>query len=368
MSRPAPPPASVLVVDDTIENLRLLSNLLGEKGYEVRAVTSGRQALQAAEHDPPDLVLLDVTMPEMDGYEVCRRLKAADRCKDVPVIFITALTDTADKVLAFDTGAVDYITKPFQFAEVLARVKTHLALRSARVALAESYQRLRALEELRDNLVHMIVHDMKSPMMGLLLRLQALKRPVATLRENSQEDLRWAVNAVEVLNRMTSDLLDVSRLEEGKMPIDRAVWDLTRMGAEVRATLGALDHERQIDIESAGTVEVTCDGAIIRRVMENFVSNAIHHTPARSRVRISIARRDGRARVEVHDDGPGLPSGASERIFEKFVTINNRHERTYHSTGLGLTFCKLAIEAHNGTIGVDPRLPSGSTFWFELPV
>jgi len=367
MSRPAPPTASVLVVDDTIENLRLLSNLLGEQGYEVRAVTNGRQALQAAEHDPPDLILLDITMPEMDGYEVCRRLKAVDRCKDVPVIFITALTDTADKVLAFDTGAVDYITKPFQFAEVLARVKTHLALRSAQVALAESYQRLRALEELRDNLVHMIVHDMKSPMMALLIRLKLLKAPVATLGADSQEDLREAVDSVDVLNRMTNDLLDVNRLEEGKMPIERAAWDLTRMGAEVRATLGAMDRERQIDIESAGTVEATCDGAIIRRVMENFVSNAIKHTPAGSRVRISIARRDGRARVEVHDEGQGLPPGAAEKIFEKFVTIKDRHERAYHSTGLGLTFCKLAIEAHNGAIGVDPRLPAGSTFWFELP-
>src|SRR5262245_45872787 len=263
MNEPAAPAGSVLIVDDTIENLRLLSNLLGEQGYEVRAVTSGRQALQAAAHDPPDLVLLDITMPEMDGYEVCRRLKAADRCKELPVIFITALTDTADKVLGFDTGAVDYITKPFQFAEVLARVKTHLALRSARVALAESYQRLRALEELRDNLVHMIVHDMKSPMMGLLLRLKLLKGPVATLGENSQDDLREAADSVEVLNRMTNDLLDVNRLEEGKMPIERAIWDLTRMGAEVRATLGAMDRERQIDIESAGTVEATCDGAII---------------------------------------------------------------------------------------------------------
>ena len=235
------------------------------------------------------------------------------------------------------------------------------------MALAESFQRLRALEELRDNLVHMIVHDMKSPMGALLIRLKLLKGPVATLGGDSQEDLREAVDAVEVLNRMANDLLDVNRLEEGKMPIEQTVWDLTRMGAEVRATLGAMDRERQIDIESAGTVEVTCGGAIIRRVMENFVSNAIKHTPAGSRVRIAIARRDGRARVEVHDEGHGLPPGASEKIFEKFVTIKNRHERTYHSTGLGLTFCKLAIEAHDGTIGVESRVPAGSTFWFELP-
>ena len=178
--------ASVLVVDDTIENLRLLSDLLGEQGYEVRAVTSGRQALQAVEHDPPDLILLDITMPEMDGYEVCRRLKATERSKDVPVIFLTALTDTADKVRAFDAGGVDYVTKPFQFEEVLARVKTHVALRRAQAALADSYTRLRALEQLRDDLVHMIVHDMRSPLTALLHRPPLAEAPAAALSEDSR--------------------------------------------------------------------------------------------------------------------------------------------------------------------------------------
>jgi two-component system, sensor histidine kinase and response regulator len=367
MNEPAAPPASVLVVDDTIANLRLLSDLLGNQGYEVRAVTNGRQALQAVEQDPPDLILLDIAMPEMDGYEVCRRLRAKDRSKDVPVIFLTASTDTADKVLAFDTGGVDYVTKPFQFEEVLARVKTHLALRRARVALVESYQRLRALEELRDDLVHMIVHDMRSPLMAILIHLNLLQGPVAALSKDRQDDLRAAVEAVEELSRMVSDLLDVSRLEEGKMPLERAAWDLARMAEEVRASFGALDRQRQIDVESAGTVEVTCDGAIIRRIMENLVSNAIKHTPPSSWVGISIKGRDGRVRVEVHDEGHGVPSEARVKIFEKFVTIKNRDERTYHSTGLGLTFCKLAIEAHDGTIGVDARAPTGSTFWFELP-
>ena len=167
--------ASVLVVDDGIDNLRLLSDLLGEQGYEVRAVTTGRQALQAVEHDPPDLILLDITMPEMNGYEVCQRLKAKDRSKDVPVIFLTALTETADKVRAFDAGGVDYVTKPFQFEEVLARVKTHVALRRAQADLADSYTRLRALEQLRDDLVRMVVHDMGSPLQALLINLLLLK-------------------------------------------------------------------------------------------------------------------------------------------------------------------------------------------------
>ena len=359
--------ASVLVVDDTIDNLRLLSDLLGQQGYEVRAVTNGRQALQAVEHDPPDLILLDVTMPEIDGFEVCRRLRATERSKDVPIIFLTALTDTADKVRAFDAGGVDYITKPFQFDEVLARVRTHLALRHAQTALADSYERLRALELLRDDLVRMIVHDMRSPLATLLINLDLLKGAAAPLGEESRQDLQTAVESAQVLNRMANDLLDVSRLEEGKMPIERGMWDLTQMACDVRATLQALDRERPIDIESDGPVQATCDGALVRRVMENLVGNGIRHTPAGSRLRISIANRDGGVRVAVHDEGRGVPVEAREKIFEKFGTVQARHQRTYHSAGLGLAFCKLAIEANGGTIGVDAVAPRGSTFWFDLP-
>ena len=357
----------MLVVDDTIENLRLLSSMLEEHGYEVRPVTNGRQALQAVERDPPDLILLDITMPEMDGYEVCRRLRANDRSKDVPVIFLTALTDTADKLRAFDTGAVDYVTKPFRFEEVLARVKTHVALRRAQVALADSYKRLSTLERLRDDLVHMIVHDMRSPLQVLLTRLELLEGPAAALGEDSRDDLQNAIESSKELGRMVNDLLDVSRLEAGEMPLERGVWDLTRMANEVRAALGTIDRERPIDVESPGAVDVSCDGALVRRVMENLVSNVIKHTPAGTRMRISIARGDGRVRVAVHDEGSGVPAEAREKIFEKFGTVESRHERAYHSVGLGLAFCKLAIEAHGGTIGVDPGVPVGSTFWFELP-
>jgi two-component system, sensor histidine kinase and response regulator len=367
MNQEAARPASVLVVDDTIENLRLLSAMLEAHGYEVRAVTNGRQALQAVERDPPDLILLDITMPEMDGYEVCRRLQANDRSKEVPVIFLTALTDTADKLRAFDMGGVDYITKPFQFEEVLARVNTHVTLRRAQVALADSYERLRTLERLRDDLVHMIVHDMRSPLQVLFASLGLLEGPAAVLGEDSRDDLRTAIGSSKELGRMVNTLLDVSRLEAGKMPLERGIWELTRMADEVRAALGTVDRETQIEVESPGAVDVSCDGTLVRRIMENLVSNAIKHTPAGTRIRISIARGGGRVHVAVHDKGGGVPPQARAKIFEKFGTVESRHERAYHSVGLGLAFCKLAIEAHGGTIGVDPGVPVGSTFWFELP-
>lgn len=358
--------ASVLVVDDTIDNLRLLSDLLGQYGYEVRAVTSGRQALQAVEQDPPDLILLDITMPDMDGFEVCQRLRASARSRDVPVIFLTAMTDTADKVRAFEIGGVDYVTKPFHLEEVLARVRTHVALRRTQAALAGSYQHLRALEQLRDDLVHMVVHDMRSPLTALQISLTLLKRR-HPFSDEEAHDLATAIESAGLVNRMANELLDVSRLEEGRMPIDRRSWNLAGIAREVRTAIGAMDVERSIAISSAESVPLICDGGLVRRVLENLVGNAIRHTPPGSPMWITIGNRNGHVRVAVEDEGPGVPPEARTRIFEKFGTVEARHEKAYHSVGLGLAFCKLAIEAQGGTIGVEPRQPTGSCFWFELP-
>ena len=359
--------ASVLIVEDTIDTLRLLSDLLSEQGYDVRAVTNGRQAIQAVERDPPDLILLDIGLPEVDGYEVCRHLRASERSQDVPVIFITALTDTVDKVRAFETGGVDYVTKPFQVEEVLARVKTHVALRRARAELADSFTRLRTLEHLRDEMVRMVIHDMRSPLASLLMDLRFLAGSAKALSEDGQAALQSALKAVREMTAMASDVLDVSRLEAGSMPIERAVWDLTRMAREVCSVLETAGIERAVDVDSAGAAEVTCDGALVRRVMENFVSNGIRYSPAGSRVRISIASGNGAVRVAVHDQGAGVAPEDREKIFEKFGTLEDRQESSYHSVGLSLPFCKLAIEAHGGTIGVDSGVPAGCTFWFELP-
>lgn len=172
MSAATPPPGrpSILVVDDTPANLQVLSGMLKEQGYEVRPVPSGRLALRAAASEPPDLILLGILMPDMDGYEVGRSLKANEALRDIPVIFISALSDTADKLKAFAHGGLDYVTKPFQFEEVQARVSAHLNLRRLRLEaprhhreLEQSYEQLRQLEVMRDSLTHMIVHDLRPP-------------------------------------------------------------------------------------------------------------------------------------------------------------------------------------------------------------
>lgn len=363
------PGANILVVDDTVENLRLLSVMLGAQGYEVRPVTNGRQALQAVERDPPDLILLDINMPGMNGYEVCERLKANQALKDIPVIFLTALGDVADKVRAFDVGGIDYITKPFQLEEVQARVKTQIALRRAQLELQGSYQRLAALERLRDDLVHMVVHDMRAPLTVMLGHLEMLRDgPMKDLPPEAMEDVDAAGRAARRLRGMANDLLDVSRLEESKLPLQKAEHDLALAARDAVANLGALDRSRSIELTASGEVRCSFDLELVRRVLENLISNAIKHTRAGDALYVSIATSAGRARVEVRDQGPGVPPEARQRIFEKFESERPKGGQKYHSVGLGLTFCKLAVEAHGGSIGVLAAEPKGSVFWFELPI
>ena len=216
----------ILVVDDKLENLRLLSSLLDEEGFEVRSASSGREAIQAATSDPPDLILLDINMPQMNGYEACAVLRQIDEVSAVPIIFLTARDSLQDKMKAFGVGGVDYITKPFQIDEVLARVRTHVALRRSRIELAANYRRLTELEALRENLVHMVVHDMRSPLMRLISSLGMLEDEVASLGGEARGDLRAAVQAAELLRGMANNLLDVSRLEASQMPIARTEVDV----------------------------------------------------------------------------------------------------------------------------------------------
>jgi two-component system sensor histidine kinase/response regulator len=358
---------SILVVDDTVENLRLLASMLAEYDYEIRPVTSARQALQALKHNPPDLILLDINMPEMDGYEACQKIQEMGY-KDIPIIFLTAQTDVPAKVRAFEVGGVDYITKPFQIEEVLARAKVHLALRRARLELQESYQRLSSLEQLRDDLVKMIVHDMRSPLTSLLLRLEmVVEEATPVLQKQAIADLRSSIDAASAINQMANDLLDVSKMESGKFPLSRTTVDLAVTARQVKESMAGLARGRTIEIEASSPVSCDCDPAVIRRVLENLVSNAIKHTPAASNVRVALTPVGANLRVEVIDQGAGVPAEAREKIFEKFGSMAARQEGAFHSVGLGLAFSKLAVEAHGGTIGIDVGEPVGSVFWFEIP-
>jgi two-component system sensor histidine kinase/response regulator len=356
----------ILVVDDTAENLRLLTNLFRENDYEVRPVPNGKLALQAARIDPPDLILLDINMPGMNGYDVCDALKADEVTVDIPVIFVSALDEVFDKVRAFSTGGVDYIRKPFQVEEVLARVRTHLALRRTQLQLSATIARLRELESMRETLFHMVVHDLKSPLWGIESLLQRVAAETKGRMEPGTEDsLQRVRQAAGGLARMVHTLLDVSRIESSAMPIVLVEADVRELVDQAILNVGSADAARPIDVDVPPGLTLSCDADVVRRVVENLVGNGLKHTPEHAPLAVRARGDASGARIEISDKGPGIPAADRERIFEKFGTLQSGSRQ--HSSGLGLAFCRLGVEAHGGKIGVDDAPGGGSTFWFELP-
>lgn len=367
--------SDILVVDDTPANLQLLTGMLKDRGYRVRPVPSGQLAIQAIQNQKPDLILLDINMPEMNGYEVCKHLKSDAALKDIPVLFISALDETSDKVKAFAAGGVDYVTKPFQFEEVEARVQTHLTLSRLQIALETqnrqlqaALEQLRKMEELRDNLTDMIVHDMQSPLTAITFGLDIhMRHAAAKLTEAEMAPVAEAAICAKRLSVMICSMLDISRLESGKMPLKIEDLDLTVMIVEVMRYLEHLRPGCRLELVQKEPVMVRCDREIMRRILTNIGTNAVKFVPEDGNVRFEIQQEAARTKVLITDNGPGIPAQYHEKIFEKFGQVEARQQRKMYSTGLGLTFCKLAIEAHGGKIGVESAFGKGSTFWFTLP-
>jgi len=359
---------SILIVDDVPENLRLLSAMLDQTGYLVRPATSAKLAWAAAHREPPSLILLDIQMPEMDGLEMCRRLKTDEALRPIPVIFISALNETEEKIKAFQAGGVDYITKPFQEREVLARVTTHLELHRQKVELEAINRRLQELESLRDSLTHMIVHDMKGPLMLIQGHLEMISLfDAGALSNDSRHSLAAAKAGARRLTRMIAEMLIVSKLEADKLVIQRTACDLVALARKTTAELGSTDTPKQIKINVASnpeSVHAELDVELIERVLQNLLGNAIKFSPEHGLVTVSLQLVHGQVRVEVMDAGPGIAPEFHQKIFEKFGQVEPGKSRL--GTGLGLTFCKLAVEAHGGNIGVNSTPGAGSTFWFTL--
>ena len=357
----------ILIVDDAPHNIEVLRGVL-RKSYRCSVATSGKKAIKiATSKKPPDLILLDIMMPGMDGYEVCRRLKAKKRTRDIPVIFVTARKEVKAEFQGFEAGAVDYIIKPIRPAIVEARVATQLKLRQQQLDLEKQYSELCRLQSLRDSLTHMIVHDLRSPLTGLCGFLELFRMEADRLSEDHRDYLRQCMDNAQALLTMINDLLDINRLESGKLPLDKAPCHIGDMLQKAVKMLGALAEDHRISVNAPEEITVDCDRRIVTRVIMNLIGNALKFSPGDSQIIVDTAHGQDCVRVSVHDSGCGIPEEYREKIFEKFGQVEARENRQKHSTGLGLTFCKLAIEAHGGAIGVDSKLGEGSTFWFTLP-
>ena len=383
MNELAPPPADaplILVADDVPANVELLFDQLHVLGFRAIAAADGPSALVACAEQKPDLCILDVSMPAGDlgvddrstGFEVCRRIKRDPRTARIPVIFVTALNDTTDRVKAIEAGGDDFLTKPHNRLVLGARVRSLLKLKAATDALEESLRKQKELEKVRDDLMKMIVHDLKSPLTSVIGAMEMLMDgDFGALTNDQRSALGDAEGRAEDLLALIEDLLEVARLEETRLTLHLAPIAPGALIAEVKH-----DWEMRFQQERATvTIELSdeapvieADHALVKRVFSNLVQNALTHS-ARSVMVILGARREGDGTLfTVADNGVGIPPEYHDIIFRKFEQVKTLHIPRVRSSGLGLAFCKLVVEAHGGRIWVKSGGDmTGSAFHFWLP-
>lgn len=365
---PAPSRSRILVVDDEPKNRELIRDTLEAHGFGVEEANDGEQALAAIAQSAPDVVLLDVAMPGMDGLEVCRRLRAQESTADLPVIMVTAHADRQDRLDGIKAGANDYLTKPVDLQDLVLRVRNTTATKRLNDTVKDNLRKLQELELLRDGLTHMVIHDLRSPLTSIMMALELLSPAVADkLDPQKLKFLKTAESGAQIMADMIVGLLDVSRLEAGEMPVQRKVCDLAGVVQRVVEQLQLSTNGRVLKFEStAGPATIEVDEELLRRVITNLIRNALKFAPMDGLVQVGVTRESDAIKVTVTDNGPGIAPEMHKRIFEKFGQGAGNHARI--GTGLGLTFCKLAVEAHGGQIGVTSAVAQGSTFWFTVPV
>ena len=367
----------VLGVDDEPKNRELLRDLLEVGGYAVREAEDGIAALAKAASGTCDVILLDVMMPRMDGLEACRQLKANPATAHIPVLMVTALVDSEERHQGIAAGANDYLAKPIDRRDVLLRVRNAICTKRLHDKVQERLTQLRELETLRDNLTHMIVHDMRVPLMCISGSHDMILTEKSRLSPMQQEFVAMGLKNCSALIEMVRSLLDVSRLESGQMPFHQEPCDLLQIAQKAALSVDLLAREKKLVIRTGGDAAgILVDRDIIYRVFVNLLGNAIKCAPEDSTIGVSVTAAGGTARAMVTDLGRGIPAEFHQKIFEKFGQVDSRAAGRIQSSGLGLAFCKLAVEAHGGRIGVEsPSTPpkageagKGSTFWFTIPL
>ena len=357
----------VLVVDDEERNRRLLRDVLISKGCRVTEARDGEEALVLARRELPDVILLDIMMPKFDGFEVCRSLKADTATMQIPILIVTALKERADSIKGLAAGADDFITKPIDTEEVSLRVRNALRMKRMHDQVSEDYEKLSVLEKLRDNLIHMVVHDMRTPLTAVLGSLDVVHGEMADAGIDL-EMVQIGKAATDELMEMVNELLDVSRLEAGELPLHIETCEGSDVVEEATRLLDPTWAEVSIALDvPPETVPLQCDRNLIRRVITNLAGNAIKFTPRGGQVTVMLRSTDTDVNISVTDTGRGIAPEHHDRVFEKFGQIEARQDGVKHSSGLGLTFCKLAVESHGGKIGLESEVGKGCTFWFTLP-
>lgn len=367
-------PGVLLVVDDDAENRDVLSRRLTRQGHEVRTACNGPDALQLMNETAFEVVLLDIMMPDMDGYEVLGRIKGDRRLQHTPVIMISAIDEVQSVVRCIEAGAEDYLAKPFDATLLKARIGASLEKKRGRdretalyEQLQQNYKRLLEVEKLRDDMRNMIVHDLRTPLTSVIVGMEMVAGQ-GPLNDMQREMMNLATNGGRTLLAMINELLDVEKMESGSTQLhyeSLSAAALIASAVEQVASLAAIERTCIVTSTGSELPPFAGDANKLSRTLVNLIANAVKFTRGGTvTVTAALGERDD-IRFAVRDTGAGIPPEAFERIFEKFGQLD-AHSKI--GTGLGLAFCKLVVEAHGGRIQVESAPSAGSTFSFTIPL
>lgn len=367
--------ASILVVDDNEMNVDLLEDILEQANYVVYTALNGKTAIESMQATQPDIVLLDISMPVMNGFEVSEWMNTQDTLKDVPVIFISALDDTNNIVKGFDVGGVDYINKPFKSREVLARVHTHVTIARQRKEIEALRQRERQqferMDTLRSQFISSATHDLKNPLFVISGYTDMLEmNPDITGNKRVKGFIEAIQRGVEKMTDLVHDMLDLLQLET-EVTLDTKREDLNTFLRYVIRDMKLRASEKDITLTlhpADEDIAVLMDTKRMMRVFENLLSNAIKYTQDGGTVDIHVLEAGDTVAIDVVDTGLGIPTDMVENLFQPFQRVNSEEHMAQEGTGLGLSIVKTLVEQHGGTVEVSSVLGEGSRFRVTLPV
>jgi signal transduction histidine kinase len=351
---------NILVVDDEPANFDVIEILLFKEGYQLHYEESGVNALSCIPDLQPDIILLDVMMPDMDGIEVCQELKNNPRSQHIPVIIVTALNDKEDLARCLDAGADDFISKPINSNELRARVRSMLRIKA-------QYDCIQDTMRLREEMMQAIVHDLRNPLIGIMLGCDSIK--TAALPERIQKRILQIGSSVEQMRALVDDILTIGRIEANKLVLNISTIDVAQITELAIADFTSLASSRSLQIISEFPPEpvyINGDIHLIRRVFANLLDNAIKFSPKKSIITVrveTVSKEPHRPKlVKIHfiDCGTGVSSEQKQIIFEKYQV--GSIILGVSQIGLGLSFCKMTLEAHGGSIIVTNNQPQGAIF------